>query len=152
MSQRGNSGHHPEVTIQLNYYFYFIFTKKQGPSPKVQQPPWAALCDLMLLPTGCGATRSSWALSLLWVLDYYRSGWCGAPHSPVHCAGGAVLCPGGPRDPSPTAWVGRAVVLHCFQVLVSAAAGERGCEHSLALALHLEMPVKLTGAMDTVTA
>lgn len=118
MSQRGNSGHHPEVTIQLNHYFYFIFTKKQGPSPKAQQPPWAALCDLMLLHTGCGATRSSWALSLLWVLDCYRSGWCGAPQPCPLCWGSSAV-PRRAEGPQP----------HCL--------GEQSCGSALLSGLGL---------------
>lgn len=71
-------------------FFTLFLQQKQGPSPKAQQPPRAALCDLMLPPTGCGATQSSWALSLLWVLVWI-------PIQPCCCTGGTVLGQEGPQ-------------------------------------------------------
>lgn len=118
MSQRGNSCRYPEVTIQLNHYFYFIFATETRTKPK---GPVATLGSIMWSDV---ASHRPWSHTELLspqpalVLGCCRSVWCESPHSPVHSTGGLYwLCPGGLRDLSPTAWVSRAVVLHCFQVL-----------------------------------
>lgn len=133
MPQRGNSCHYPEVTIQLNRNFYFIFYNRSKDQAQRQH-----CMNLMLPPTGCGATQSPQPalgvgplqVCVVWI-----------PTQPCPCPGGPVLCPRGLRDPSPTAWVSRAVALqlqmgwdlstplylHCVW---NASQVDRSCAHS----------------------
>lgn len=139
MPQRGNSCHYPEVTIQLNRNFYFIFynrSKDQAQRPTLGSIVWTWCC----LPRAVEPHR---ALSLPWVLDHCRCVWCESPHSPAHVLGDQ--CYAQEDWGTPASQPGWAELWLC------------GCRWAGIWALPCtctasEMPVRLTEAVHTVTA
>lgn len=115
MSQRANSCHCPEVTIQLKHYFYFVFTTEARTNPK---GPAATLGSTVWPEV---TSRRLWShaelLSLPWVLD--TAGLCSVnPHTALSTVLGASAVPRGTEGPQPHCLSEQSCGLPCFQVLV----------------------------------
>lgn len=132
MSQRGNSCHYPEVTIQLNHYFYFIFTreartKPKGPAATLGSIVWPDVASHRLW----SHIESSWALSLLQHPCWTTTGLCGVnPHITLS----TVLVQedwGAPAPPPGWAELWLCIV---FRSWSSTGADGLGFEHSIVLA------------------